>query len=139
LRAHRERSRSESHEYAAPQPPVPLTPVCRVLRHEGREIVIEFEVPENAVDVPSAFIRGTGGQGEAVGFEVIPERSTPGGPFRKGMIVRLALKIPPEQHWPVSSPVTLSYHTRAEKPSHWMATVQLRFELPPPTATPDAG
>jgi Ca-activated chloride channel family protein len=125
---------------STPVEPVELSLHGRVLRYEDRFLVIEFEVPVEGLELPAVSVKGKGAAGEPITAAIVPEQSTGSGPFHRGTIVRLALRIPEDHPWPVSSPVTLSYGTRVRGGDGSLATAQvtLRFELPTPSPPPDA-
>jgi len=76
-------------------------PESRVLRLDGQMLIIEFEVPEKEFLLPrdnmKVLIRfEDGDRGEA---RVVGNESSPPGPHRAGLTVRLALKLADRSSW----------------------------------------
>jgi len=98
----------------------------KVLRYQGRLLVLEFEVPVDGMEIPAATLRGLTDGGEGIEFDLVLDQGSGAGPFRKGTIVRLAVRVTFEQA-SSRSWMTLIVHERFGKQP---AMVMVRFQLP---------
>ncbi len=121
-----------------PDPDPLVIPTCRVVRCEGNLLVIEFEAPVDAFELPAATISGWDGSKRPLQAEDVRDLGSSTGPHPSGSTIRYALRVPEGRSWSNLSPVTLSYRTRARTApgDRVIDTVELQITIPSPT--PDA-
>ena len=71
-----------------------------ILEVEGNLLIVEFEVPRDGFEVPAGEMALHEPSGSV---EIVREKSSPRGPYSRGQIVRLALRIMNRPAWPETS------------------------------------
>lgn len=99
---------------------------ARVLHADGPLVVVEFEVPEDGLDVmPYGDVRVSIAGAPAVGASVVREESSPKGPHARGRTVRLALALEEKGRWPDQVEIEVSWAAQRDP-----AVFSLRLSIP---------
>jgi Ca-activated chloride channel family protein len=141
--------RSAGRSRAAAGRPPELPPPASVLelvstdvQWPGRDVlVIEFEVPHDAFELPAGSVDvrllAPDGTRRQVRGEVVPEQSSHAGPNRAGTLVRLAIRLTRGQAWVAGSEAELTWTGRALDASGIAREFHARLDLKLPDRSPD--
>ena len=82
--------------------------IGRVIQRDGEFIVIEYETPADGFIGPQGGVLVTDAQGQTEGALTDAARSSPAGPHKKGVLLRLALRRP--DGWTMTGTVTVTWN-----------------------------
>ncbi|HYM80824.1 MAG TPA: VIT domain-containing protein [Candidatus Limnocylindria bacterium] len=110
----------------------PAIVTAHVLRAEGQEIALEFEVPEDGFEMPAGEVGVTTMSRPAMKARVVAEKSSPLGPHRRGLIVRIVLQLESAGGWPEGEIVFIGWPLQS-------SALILQASIPKSATTPPWG
>jgi Ca-activated chloride channel family protein len=109
-----------------------------VVHEEDGTLVLELGAPFNGFWLPDVRVVVLSGD-EVIGVAtIVTEESSARGPHRKGMLLRLALRLEPEEKWRVGGAIELRWESQQARSGGEAMVVELRarFTLPPAAKGP---
>ncbi|HEY6866595.1 MAG TPA: hypothetical protein VI792_05015, partial [Candidatus Eisenbacteria bacterium] len=113
---------AEARRSGADASAIPAT----IVRHDADLLVVEFAVPTDGMELPKDAVEVILGGRSAGRATVDLGESSPAGPHRAGLLVRLALRFDWEAEWRPGEELMLHCQTQRQGPRAGRATVVLR-------------